>query len=99
MDLSDLRKTLESENYTKEEIDIIVKRTDRNLMHAAQLKHHHSNGKNLFIAGLLIMTAGILITVLTYTGIIDLGDIYLIAYGPVLGGFVMALMGKMKMNR
>lgn len=99
MDFSHLRKTLKSENYTAEEIEIIVKRLDRNLIRTAELKHYHSTGKNLFIGGLIIMIAGVLITVFTYTGIIDLGNIYIVAYGPILSGLLMAIIGKMKMNR
>ena len=99
MEFSELRKTQESKGYEQKEIDIIVNRVDRNLIKAAELKHEHSVGKNIFIVGLLIMAAGILTTVLTYTGIVDLGNEYIVAYGPALGGLVTALMGKMKMDR
>ncbi|RMA67689.1 hypothetical protein [Ulvibacter antarcticus] len=52
----------------------------------------------LFFGGLIIMLTGILITVFTYIGIFDLGNSFIVAYGPAFGGLGMAITGKLKMN-
>ncbi|RMA67688.1 hypothetical protein BXY75_0041 [Ulvibacter antarcticus] len=49
MEISDLRKALESDNLEKHEIDIIVKRVDRDLMRMEVQKQNYSYGKCCFL--------------------------------------------------
>lgn len=53
----------------------------------------------MFYGGIIIAVLGITVTIFSYTGTINLGDRFIIAYGPALGGLGLALVGKMKMNR
>lgn len=99
MEFSKLRKSLESENIDKDELNIVVNQIDKQLIRAAQKRATHENGKNLFYGGLILTGAGVILTLGTYTGIIDFGNYYLVAYGPICGGLITAMTGKSKMNK
>ena len=99
MEFSQLRKSLEEKNIETKEINLVVNQIDKQLIRAAQMRASHENGKNLFYGGLTLTVAGIVLTLGTYTGIIDLGKYYLIAYGPICGGLITAMTGKSKMNK
>ena len=99
IEFSKLESILKSNNHSEEDIDIIVKRVDRDLQRMAADDVEAGRGKQMFYGGLLIMLLGVGVTVASYIGIIDLGDEFIIAYGPALGGLGLALVGKLKMNR
>ncbi|MCT4589228.1 MAG: hypothetical protein N4A71_15505 [Carboxylicivirga sp.] len=99
MEFSSVRKQLEMDGFEKEEISIIVKQVDKQLIRATELRAAHALGKNLFYGGLLLALVGIVITIGTYTGLINMGNKFLVAYGPVVTGLIIALSGKVKMNR
>lgn len=99
LDYTKLRNVLESKIKNEEDISIIMERVDRDLKRAEIADLERTKGKQMFYGGLAIMIGGILITVGTYMGVIDLGDRFLIAYGPTLAGLGMALVGLVKMNK
>lgn len=98
MGFAALRKKLEERDLPKEEISIVVSQVDKQLMRANQKRADHKMGKNLFIGGLCISGLGVLLTVGSYSGLIDLGSVYLIGFGPIAGGLLIALKGKSKMS-
>lgn len=99
LDFSKLRKTLEEKNIEKEEIDIIVPLIDRKALRAIEIKADNAKGKNMFYGGLILSAIGLIVTIGTYTGLIDLKGFMIVAYGPILGGFTSAMIGKAKMDR
>ena len=99
MEFSQLRTSLEDKNIEIKEINVIVNQIDKQLIRTAQMRASHEKGKNLFYGGLALAVAGIFLTLGTYTGIINLGKYYLIAYGPICGGLITAMTGKSKMNK
>ena len=99
IEFSDVRKSLETERYSEEDISVILERIDRDLDRMAIVKAEKHQGRQMLYLGLFVMLIGIFITVGTYTGIIDFGNNYIIAYGPALGGLGLALVGAVKMNR
>ncbi len=99
LEFSKLRKTLEANYIEKSEIDAIVPIIDRKLIRAVEIRSEQKQGKNLFYGGLLLASIGLVITVGTLTGLIDLNGIGIIAYGPIAGGLITCLVGKAKMNR
>lgn len=99
MDFSNVRAELVKQDYNNEEINVILKRIDRHLRQDVVIKSENDKGKYMVITGLCFIVLGILITVLTYTRVFDLGKFYIIAYGPVVFGFLLASIGKLKMNR
>lgn len=99
MDFSQVRATLSANGNTEEDINEISRRVDRDLNRMAQKDAERAKGKQMFIGGLILMNLGILITALTYFGIINMGNRFLFAYGPILAGITLTLLGKMKMDR
>ncbi len=99
MEFSSLRKQLESDGFEKDEINTIVRQVDKQLIRASELRAAHAIGKNLFYGGLFLAIMGVIMSVGTYTGIINIGNRFLIAYGPIAAGLIIALSGKAKMNR
>ena len=99
IEYSDVRRLLERDRHSEEDINIILERIDRDLDRMATKKSEKSKGKQMVFLGLSIMTLGILVTIGTYNGIIDIGNRYIIAYGPTLGGLGLAMVGAVKMNQ
>ena len=99
LEFSKLRKTLEAQNIEKSEIDIIVPFIDRQIIRATQIKAEREKGKNLFYGGLILAGVGLIVTIGTLTGLIDLKGVGIIAYGPIAGGLITSMIGKGKMNR
>lgn len=98
MEFASLRKQLEEKDIPKDEISVVVRQVDKQLMRATQKRADHKMGKNLFIGGLCFSGLGVLLTFGTYSGLIDLGNVYLIGFGPITGGLIIAMKGKSKMT-
>jgi len=99
LEFSKLRKTLEAKNIEKSEIDIIVPFINKKILRAVEIKSEREKGKNLFYGGLIITGLGMIITIGTLTGLIDLKGFGIIAYGPIAAGLISMMTGKAKMNR
>ena len=99
IEFSKLRKTLEEKNIEKSEINIIVPLIDRKLIRSAEIKADNEIGKNLFYGGIILAGVGLILTIGTLTGLINLKGIGIIAYGPIAGGFITTMVGKAKMDR
>ncbi len=99
MTFSDTRKRLQEANVEADEIDIVVKQVNKQVQRYTEMKAIHSLGKNQYYGGLLVALGGVLLSGGTYLGLIDLGNYFLIAYGPIIGGVILALYGKSQMNR
>jgi len=99
LDFSNLRKKLEESNIEKTEIDIIIPLIDRKILRSIEIKADNTKGKNMFYGGLILSTVGLIVTIGTYTGLIDLKGFMIVAYGPILGGLTSAMIGKAKMDR
>lgn len=95
---SDLHSILGKDGHSDEDIEIIIPRIDRDLQRIAANELERTKGKQMVFGGIGLMILGISITITSYLGIIDLGDRFVISYGPMLGGLGLALVGKMKMN-
>lgn len=99
LEFSQLRNILEKNNIEKDEIDTIIPIIDRKILRAVEIKADNAKGKNMFYGGLILSTIGLIVTIGSYTGLIDLKGFMVIAYGPILGGFTSAMIGKAKMDR
>jgi hypothetical protein len=96
---SALREILESRNFSDDDIKIILYRVDRDLQRLEAIDSERAQGKQMFFSGIVVVILGILLTITTYMGIIDLGDRFIVSYGPVIGGLGVTLIGKLKMDR
>ena len=99
MEFSHLRKTLEDQGLESDEINIVVGQVDKKVTQAAQIKAVNDNGKNLFYGGLILAALGLILTVGTFTGLINIKRFGILAYGPIAGGLIMAMIGKSQKNR
>ena len=92
-EIDQIRKELEAKGVDEEEIRVIVRLVD-NDMQKRELNHSHTNRSKEYIAiGAFLTFAGLSITIGTYTGVIDMGNSFLLLYGPIIGGISLMLKG------
>ncbi len=101
MDFSQMRKELESKNIDADEINIVVRQVDKQVLRHQEVQTAHTLGKNIFYGGLVLALAGVVITVATLSGVFQLGNTYtiVVAYGPIGAGLAAAAYGRSQMNR
>ena len=98
LDLTTLRKKLQEDEVEEEEIAVIVKYMSHQLIRIEEKNATRIKGKNLIQGGALMSISSLLLTIATYLGWFDMGDYYLIAYGPFFGGLLMVFKGRNMMN-
>lgn len=91
--IDQVRKELEKNNIPEEEIKVIVRLVDNELQAKELIGSSNNKANELIIGGALLTIIGAGITIGTYTGIIDMGNSFLIVYGPFFGGIGMLLGG------
>jgi hypothetical protein len=98
-EISEVRRDLEKNNYDEDEIRIIVKLVDNELQRRNLLYTNNRKANDLIYIGGTVTMIGIIITVGTYTGLIEMGNSFLIVYGPFFGGLSILLTGLAKRQR
>lgn len=73
----------------------MIKKFLRNEVIVAENKR----GKELFYVGIVVACAGLILTLLSFTSVMNLKGYGIISYGPICGGLLTAMIGKSKMNR
>jgi len=99
MGFSEIRKALESKNIEEAQIKAIIRTIDNKVLGEATEKSKNLKAKEIIYLGLFITVVGIFITIATYTGMINMGDSFLLAYGPILGGIAILLTGLAKYQK
>ena len=94
-----VRQELEKHNFEEEEIKVIVRLVDNQLQRRLQDRSSNSKSNELIWIGAALTAVGALITIGTYTGIIDMGNSFLIVYGPFIGGISILLGGIAKRRK
>lgn len=89
----DVRQELEKNNVDEQEIRVIVRLVDNELQRRITSKSAGDKSKEIIWFGGIITAAGLLLTIGTYTGIIEMGNYFLFAYGPILGGLSILFYG------
>lgn len=89
MDFIDIRRELEAEGISEEDIRLIIRNIDD-----AIIREELSSTKQVkldltYWVGVILIVSGLLLTVGTYTGVIRLGGYVIIAFGPVMVGLSM----------
>ena len=97
--IDQIRKELEPKNIPDEEIRIIVRLVDNEMQKKALTKSSNSKGNEIVIAGAVLTFVGAGITIGTYTGLIDMGNSFLIVYGPFFGGLSLLFTGLAQRKR
>ncbi|KYG82310.1 hypothetical protein [Roseivirga echinicomitans] len=91
--IDQIRKELEPNNIPEEDIRAIVKLVDNHILNSAFTKNSKNRSTELIIAGAILALLGAGVTIATYTGLINLGDNFLVVYGPFFGGVSMLFGG------
>ncbi len=91
--IDQIRKELEPNNIPEEDIRAIVKLVDNHILNNAFTKNSKNRSTELIIAGAILALLGVGVTIATYTGLINLGDNFLVVYGPFFGGVSMIFGG------
>lgn len=92
MDFSEIRKELKAKGESDDTIRIVIRSIDRCIIEIEREKTELRRVKERFYIGLCIFGLGLSVSVGSYMGFIEMGDSYVIAYGPVLGGFMMMML-------
>lgn len=91
-----IRQELQTNKVDEEEIRVIVRIIDNELQRQTLTKTVNNYSKELIWVGTIVTLLGAFITIGTYTGIINSGNSYIIAYGPFLGGLSVLFAGLAK---
>lgn len=93
MELSDIRRRLEQDGIPDQVIREIFIAVDDQLMRHMLKDAANSRNRNMMYGGLALCGSGLLITLGTFFGMMDMKGYYIVAYGPVLSGAGMAFVG------
>jgi hypothetical protein len=88
-----VRQELEKNNVDEQEIKVIVRLVDNEIQRRLKNKTTGDSSMELIWFGGIITAAGLIFTIGTYTGIIKMGNYFLLAYGPILGGLSILFYG------
>lgn len=99
MGFSEIRKILESKNIEDEKIKVIIRTIDSQIIREETIKSQNQKARELIYIGAVVTLTGLIITAGTYLGLINTGNSFLLAYGPILAGIGMLLSGVAKYKR
>jgi len=92
-DFTEIRKELEEKKIKEDTIKLIVRSIDNKIIKEETSKVANLKAKEVIVIGIVLTLIGIFITMGTYSGVIQMGDSFLFAYGPVFGGIAILLIG------
>lgn len=98
MDYSQIAAELKAKGIDQEEITVLLRRIDRDLLRMAKMEKRRQSGKNMILVGLGIALIGVGYTLLSYMRVYETGGSYLLFYGPILSGIGIAVLGRMRMG-
>lgn len=89
MEFSKIRKELLEKNIDEDDVSYIIRCIDDNILNEELAGSGRRRMNEMKLIGFFLLTGGLCITLLTYTGIIDLKGHFILMYGPVIGGFLL----------
>lgn len=92
-EIAQVRADLERNNFDEEEIRVIVRLVDNELQRRVLNSARSSGAVEWVWVGAILTALAAGITIATYVGIIDMGDSFMLAYGPFLGGLAILVIG------
>ncbi len=98
LDYSQIAVELKAKGIDQEEITVLLRRIDRDLLRMAEMEKRRQSGKNMILIGLSVALIGVVYTVLSYMRVYETGGSYLLFYGPILSGIGIAVLGRMRMG-
>lgn len=88
-DLDELRKELKQFELEDDDISQIIKYVDNKLINDALTGAHKSHKKEYYLIGWFLFVTGLFITIATYIGLINMGNSYIISFGPIIAGLAL----------
>ena len=85
-EITQIRSDLERNNFDEDEIRVIVRLVDNELQRRQLTSSRYKNAGELVWVGGILTALGAGYTIATYTGLINMGNSFLLVYGPILGG-------------
>lgn len=86
---SEIRRELTGLSIQEDLITEIIRNIDDIILKEELEKSERNKENRLKLPGYILMVFGLLVTLATYTSIIDLHGRYIIVYGPVIAGYFM----------
>lgn len=97
-EIDQIRKELEANDVEDEEIRVIVRIVDADIQKRALVKTSNQKSSAFIYIGLAFILVSVVVTIGTYTGLIDTGNSFVILYGPFFTGvsILLAALAKKK---
>ena len=92
-EIDQIRKELEPQGVSEEDISAIVRLVDNEIQKRAINTSVGNKSKELMGIGAVLTAVGLGITIATYTGVIQMGNSFMLMYGPIIGGISLFLTG------
>lgn len=86
MDFSQIRKELRQKGLAPAQVNALVRSIDHKILMGAYKKQESSRKIGLMMIGGILAGIGLVVTIGTFTGIIDIGNRFIFSYGPMLSG-------------
>ncbi len=87
----EIRRLLVEQNYSPDEVNSIMKMADHMYISQDFHKIDRSRAQEYFYVGITLFILGVAITLISYFDLIDMGNYFILAFGPILGGGAIAL--------
>lgn len=94
MSFETVRNQLSQLNFPPKEIKIIIREIDNSLIYNDFKKQDKSSRNEFFWIGIFLTSLGLLITISTFLGVLNLGDQFIVAHGPVIAGIITIIYSK-----
>lgn len=98
-EIDQIRKELKTKDVPEEEIQAIFRLVDNEMQRRELIKSSRNKSKEYIGIGALLTMTGIAITIGTYTGVIAMGNSYLLLYGPIIAGLSLMIGGWVESNK
>ena len=85
-DFSIIRKELTELEIDEADIKIIIRNIDDQILYDDITKSKKQKAKELIFVGAFLTLAGLVVTIGSYTGLINSPDYTIIMYGPIIAG-------------
>jgi len=99
MDFSAIRNELKQEGVDGSDIKTIINSIDDKILHGVKSGKANSVSNLTKFVGILLLVGGLIVTIGTYIGWIDLKGHILFAYGPILGGLTILVSSSKKRSK
>ncbi len=99
LEIGDLRQNLTPHINDEKELKLVMRQVDRIVMREHLAIAERQKAKGLLLSGALILFVGLFLTIGSSMGFLQFKGAVIVAYGPILGGLFVALIGWSKLKR